>query len=65
MSAEASVQNAILAREDFERGHKLRLFLAWMLALAIVLVIAGYGFDYYSLSSADRPFFSQTRPLAP
>jgi hypothetical protein len=65
MSAEASVQNAILAREDFERGHKLRLFLAWMLSLAIVLIIAGYGLDYYSLSSADRPFSPKHELLRP
>src|SRR5664279_2213782 len=65
MSAEASVQSAILAREDAERGHKVRLFLAWMLALAIVLVIAGYGFDYYTLSSADRPFSPKHDILRP
>ena len=55
MSAEASIPSVILAREDLERGHKLRLLLAWMLALAFVLVIAGYGADYYTLGSADRP----------
>lgn len=65
MSAEASVQSAILTREDPERGHKLRVFLAWMLALAVVLVIAGYGFDYYRLSSADRPFSPKHDILRP
>ena len=65
MSAEASVQNAILAREDAERGHKLRVFLAWMLALAVVLVIAGYGFDYYTLGAADRPFSPKYDQLKP
>jgi TRAP-type C4-dicarboxylate transport system permease small subunit len=65
MSAEASVQNAILVREDAERGHKLRLFLAWMLSLAIVLVIAGYGFDYYTLNSANRPFSPKHDILRP
>ena len=65
MSAEASVQNAILVREDAERGHKIRVFLAWMLALAIVLVIAGYGFDYYTLSAANRPFSPKHDLLRP
>ncbi len=65
MSAEASMQNAILAREEFERGHKLRVFLAWMLSLALVLVLAGYGFDYYTLGSSDRPFSPKHEILRP
>ena len=54
MSASATVNSAILTRDDAERGHRTRLFLAWMLALAVVLVIAGYGFNYYTLSAAQR-----------
>ncbi len=56
MSASVSVRSAVLARDDAERGHRTRLFLAWMLALAVVLVIGGYGYDYYTLSAAQRPF---------
>jgi hypothetical protein len=56
MSAEASVRSAILARDDAERGHRTRLRLAWLAAIAVVLVIAGYGFNYYSLSSLNRPY---------
>jgi len=65
MSAEASVRTAILAREDTERGHRLRVLLSWLLALAVVLVIAGYGYDYYTLSSVERPYspkFDQLKP---
>jgi len=65
MSAEASVRSAILAREDAERGHKFRVFLAWMTALAIVLVIAGYGLNYYTLSAQNRPFSPKHDILKP
>ena len=65
MSAEASVRSAILAREDAERGHRLRLLLAWLISLALVLVIAGYGLNYYTLSAQDRPFSPKHDILKP
>jgi hypothetical protein len=65
MSAEASIRSAILSREDAERGHRTRLLLAWLAALAIVLVIAGYGMNYYTLSAQDRPFSPKHDLLKP
>jgi len=65
MSASASVGSAILTREDAEKGHRTRLFLAWMLAISVVLVIGGYGLNYYSLSAADRPFSAKHEMLRP
>lgn len=65
MSASASVRTAILAKDDAERGHRICLFLAWMLALAFVLVIAGYGFNYYTLSPEQRPFSPKHEILRP
>jgi hypothetical protein len=65
MSASASVRPAIIAREDAERGHRSRVFLAWMLALAVILVIGGYGFDYYKLGAAQRPFSPKHELLRP
>jgi hypothetical protein len=65
MSASASVRTAVLAREDAERGHHVRVLLAWLLALAVVLVIAGYGFDYYTLGAAQRPFSPKHEILRP
>jgi hypothetical protein len=65
MSASASVRTAILTAEDAEKGHRTRLFLAWMLALAVVLVIGGYGFNYYALGAAQRPFSPKHELLRP
>ena len=65
MSASASVGSAILTREDAERGHRIRLFLAWMAAIAVVLVIGGYGFNYYTLGAAERPFSPKHELLRP
>jgi len=65
MSASASVRTAAIARDDGEKGHRLLLFLAWMLALAVVLVIAGYGYDYYLLSATERPFSPKHDLLRP
>lgn len=65
MSAGATVGSNILVRDDPERGHRARLVLAWLVALAIVLVITGYGFNYYTLSAADRPFSPKHDALRP
>ncbi len=65
MSVQATIPSAILVRDDAERGHKIRLLLAWLAALAIVLVIAGYGYNYYTLGSADRPFSPKHDVLKP
>jgi len=65
MSAGASVRSTVLVREDPERGHKLRVLLSWLLALSFVLVVAGYGLNYYTLSAADRPFSPKHEALRP
>ena len=65
MSAEASLRSAVLTREDAQRGHRLRLLLAWLAAFAAVLVIAGYGLDYYTLSSIERPLSPKHDLLKP
>jgi hypothetical protein len=39
--------------------------LAWLLAAAVVLVIAVYGYDYYSLGALQRPFSPKHQILRP
>jgi hypothetical protein len=65
MSASATISTAVVTREDPEKGHHIRVFLAWMLALSVVLVIAGYGMNYYMLSAALRPFSPKHQLLRP
>lgn len=65
MSLGATVGSSILVREDSERGHRIRVILAWLVALAIVLVIGSYGFDYYTLRAIDRPFSPKHDALRP
>ena len=65
MSASASVRTTILAHDDAEKGHRTRVLLAWLLAASVVLVIAGYGFNYYTLSAAQRPFSAKHELLRP
>jgi hypothetical protein len=65
MSLWATVGSGALVREDPERGHRMRVMLAWLLALTIVLVIGGYGLNYYTLSAADRPFSPKHQALRP
>jgi hypothetical protein len=65
MSTSATVRTAILTREDSEKGHRLRVRLAWLLAAAVVLVIAGYGYDYYTLGALQRPLSPKHEILRP
>lgn len=50
---------------DKERSHRVRLFLGYMLATAMVAGIFAYGFSYYTLSAADRPFSPKHAMLKP
>src|SRR6266481_6875471 len=50
---------------DKERAHRVRLFVGYMLAAALVAGIFAYGFNYYILSAADRPFSPKHALLKP
>jgi len=69
MSANATAAARIVdhtsALPDAERGHRLRLYALYVLAVATNLAIFFYGFDYYKLSSVDRPFSPKHHLLRP
>ena len=69
MSANATATARIADRAqsvpDSERGHRIRLYSLYVLAIATNLAIFFYGFDYYKLSSIDRPFSPKHHMLRP
>jgi len=66
MSANAAFApaRAIPAQND-ERAHRIRLNIAYAVTIALLVALAIYGFDYYSLSSADRPYSPKRHMLLP
>ena len=50
---------------DLEKGHRVRLFLGYLFAIALVAGIFAYGFNYYTLDSTERPFSPKHALLKP
>ncbi|MGZ4731463.1 MAG: hypothetical protein ACXVZH_04910 [Terriglobales bacterium] len=65
MSANAAVATATMPARSGERAHRIRLVFGYVLAIAIIVGITVYGFDYYTLRSADRPFSPKHHVLRP
>lgn len=68
MSANAAVTArvaSVASVPDKERRHRLRLYALYAVAVGLNLAIFFYGFDYYKLSSADRPFSPKHHLLRP
>src|ERR1700682_443941 len=65
MSTRVDATTVVAVTEDPERAHRMRLLLAWLAAVAVVLVIAGYGFNYYTLGMERRPFPPKHGALRP
>jgi len=59
--ATATTQPAVIT----ERGHRTRLFLGYLLSIALVAGIFAYGFNYYTLSVTERPFSPKHALLRP
>jgi len=65
MSANASVATAVAPSQDRERGHRSRVAAGYFLFATLIVALTVYGFDYYSLGSADRPFSFKHIALKP
>jgi hypothetical protein len=68
MSANATATATVANRASVpnsERGHRIRLYSLYAVAIASNLAIFFYGFDYYKLSAIDRPFSPKHHLLRP
>ena len=63
MTATAATTVFSPVRQDI--GHRVRLVLAYVLAIALIAGLAIYGFDYYTLNSVARPFSPKHGLLKP
>lgn len=66
MSASTAVAPiAVSTTDNQERGHRIRLYIGYALAITLVVGIAAYGFNYYRLPMAERPFSDKHSLLKP
>ena len=66
MNAHATVATGALpVRKSADRGHHIRLVAGYAIAILLIVALAVYGFNYYTLSSADRPFSPKHALLRP
>lgn len=61
----ATVSPAVVIVSNRERSHRLRLMLGWAMATLFIVALAAYGYDYYTLGSAARPFSPKHPVLRP
>ena len=59
------IRTTIAAASDPEAGHKLRLLIGYIIAVALIVGIAAYGVDYYTAGPHDRPFMAKHALLKP
>jgi hypothetical protein len=65
MSTNAAVATAVMPTRDGERAHRVRLVAGYVLAIALIIGLAAYGSNYYTLGSAERPFSPKHALLKP
>jgi hypothetical protein len=65
MSSGSSTLTSIPIRQDEERSHRFRVYIAAAVSAAFLTVLTVYGADYYTLNVADRPFSPKYELLRP
>ena len=65
MSTNASLVTVVMPARNAERAHRIRLGLGYALAIVLILGLMIYGWDYYTLDSASRPFSPKHPILRP
>lgn len=64
-TASPPISVAVSAAKNADAGHRLRLLIAYVIAIALIVGIAAYGFDYYTASAHERPFMAKHALLKP
>lgn len=65
MSAPAGIMNSASLHRAGERAHRIRLHLTAITAVVSVVALAVYGWNYYLLAAAERPFSPKHELLKP
>ena len=61
----APARPRVAAGSKSNSGHRLLLIFGYALAIALLLALTIYGWDYYTLSAAQRPFSPKHPALRP
>jgi hypothetical protein len=64
-TAPTPIPTTIAAASDPEAGHKLRLLIGYIIAVALIVGVAAYGVVYYTAGPHDRPFMAKHALLKP
>ena len=64
-TAPTPIPAALQAASNPEAGHKLRVLIAYLIAIALIVGLGAYGFDYYLAGPHDRPFMAKHALLKP
>jgi hypothetical protein len=65
MSANAAIATAAVSVPSKSRRHDSLLVSGYVVAIALISALAIFGFNYYTLGSADRPFSPKHALLRP